>query len=244
MAWARTRCIPALLTALLGLAAVALPASAETLLFQAAQSGKQALDQGEGGGNPFASALIELLGRPALTLGDLPVNLRNLTEAKSQGYQSPDVPLSAATPGWSVAPARPGEKRIALVMIVSDYAKSGGAPSLPGALRDAGRIADALKGAGFETRSLIDADLAGMRAGLARFATESAGADVAALYVTGHGVEVGQRVYVVPGDYPVAERNRVLAQRALPLTEIAATPRAKTVNLVFYGGCRDDPLGE
>jgi len=37
------------------------------LHFYASQSGAETLDQGEGGGNPFASALIELLGRPTIT---------------------------------------------------------------------------------------------------------------------------------------------------------------------------------
>lgn len=31
-------------------------------VFYASQSGKSTLDQGQGGGNPFASALVELLG--------------------------------------------------------------------------------------------------------------------------------------------------------------------------------------
>ena len=40
------------------------PAHADTLVFHAVSSGQRALDKGNGGGNPFASALIETLGTP------------------------------------------------------------------------------------------------------------------------------------------------------------------------------------
>src|SRR5690349_17011993 len=67
---------------------------AEALVFHASESGKQTLDQGEGGGNPFASALIKILERPSLTLSLLPATLRGLTMQKSRRFQSADVPAS------------------------------------------------------------------------------------------------------------------------------------------------------
>jgi hypothetical protein len=42
----------------------------ETLLFHASASGRQTMDEGEGGGNPFASALIEILQKKEVRLGD------------------------------------------------------------------------------------------------------------------------------------------------------------------------------
>ena len=44
----------------------------ETLLFHASASGDQTMDEGEGGGNPFASALIEILQKDEVRLGDFP----------------------------------------------------------------------------------------------------------------------------------------------------------------------------
>jgi hypothetical protein len=41
-------------------------ALAEPIYLYASQKGKPTLDQGEGGGNPFASALVELLSRKTL----------------------------------------------------------------------------------------------------------------------------------------------------------------------------------
>ncbi|MBS0241505.1 MAG: caspase family protein [Proteobacteria bacterium] len=232
-----------------GLAALAIAlympaaAAAETLIFQAASSGQQTLDEGEGGGNPFASALIEVLGLPKVTLGEMPGAMRDLTTRKSAGAQLADVPKVATEGAWTLAPGAAGERRRALVIVVADYAKAG-ANSLPGAARDATRIANALRAAGFDVESALDLDLGAMRARLAEFSTRSAGADVAAVYATGHGVEVDGTQYMLAGDFPVAEGTAALKSHALTLADLAAAARAKRVNLVFWGGCRDNPLGK
>jgi Caspase domain len=220
-----------------------MPAHAETFVFHASQSGKQTLDQGEEGGNPFASALVEILARPSVNLSSFPTALQQLTLAKSEGFQSPDVPTSVKPANWSLVPAQPGESRIALVMVVSHYARSG-ARTLPGAKYDAERIASALLRAGFVTELALNLDLAPMREKLATFAMRSKQYDVAAIYTTGHGSEVGGLTYLLPGDYPLHERNRALPVRALPLREIARSAHARSLNLVFYGGCRDNPFQE
>ena len=224
-------------------------ANAEPLVFHASQSGQRTLDQGEGGGNPFASALIELLARPSLQLAELPAGISRLTAAKSRGFQKADVPAAVTGAAWQVLPVKPGERRIALVMVVSDYANSGGsgvdpAPSLPGAERDAQRVSKALEKAGFETQLAIDLSLPRMEETLARFAAKSAGYDAAVIYTTGHGVDVGGSVYLLPGDYPIAQRNGALPGSALRLSEISEGLRAKRVNLLFWGGCRDNPLAD
>lgn len=218
-------------------------ASAGTLVFHAVSSAQRALDQGEGGGNPFASALIETLSNPKVRLGDLPDALKALTHAKSGGRMAADVPAKAGPAEWTLVPASPGEKRKALVLAVSDYTKTGGAKSLPGAKHDANRIAAALTAAGFATEVALDLDQAGIKEKLAAFGSASRTADAAVIYTTGHGVEVDGRAYLIPADYPVKERNAALASRAVPLTDIAAAIHAKSVNLVFYGGCRDNPFG-
>lgn len=216
-------------------------AHAETLLFHASSSGKQTLDQGEGGGNPFATSLIEMLAQSRADLRDLPAALQRLTVQKSGGFQTPDVPAGLARPDWSLVPATSGERRIALVLVVSDY-RAGGAPSLPGAKTDAQRIATALQRARFETEVALDLDLMSMRQKLADFAARSAQYDAAAIYVTGHGVEVARTVYLLPGDYPVGLKDAALSDRAIRLADIAGSVYARHINLVFYGGCRDNPF--
>lgn len=219
------------------------PAFADTHVFHAVSSGQRALDGKNGGGNPFASALIESLASGHVKLGELPQDVKTLTAAFSNTKMTADVPRKPEPSDWSVVPAAAGEVRKALVLVVSDYSKSGGAKSLPGAARDAARIETALRAAGFDTEVALDLGLAGMREKLAAFGEASKSADAAVIYTTGHGVEVNGKVYVIPGDYPVEDRNAALADRALPLAEIASSIAARSVNLTFYGGCRDNPFG-
>lgn len=219
------------------------PLRAEALLFHAVSPGQKALDAGEGGGNPFASALIEALARPTLTLGDLPGALKSLTLEKSRGRMTADVPSTVTSAHWALSPPKDEEQRVALVLVVSDYSRSGGAKSLAGAKHDAERISTALTDAGFAINLALDLDRGEMEETLAEFRAISRDADVALVYTTGHGVEVDGRTYLIPSDYPVKERNAALASRAMPLATIAAAPEARSVNLVFYGGCRDNPFG-
>src|SRR5262245_57289470 len=139
------------------LCAPAIPAErpAPPLLFHASQSGERTLDEGEGGGNPFASALVELLAIEGLRLGDLPARLTALTVSKSHSFQLPDVPPKAVPQDWVFSPKPPADTRLALVVVFSDYSISG-APSLPGAKHDAARVAGAFERAGFQTRTRID----------------------------------------------------------------------------------------
>lgn len=226
------------------LVAMAWPCASDagTLVFLGSQSGAQTLDEGEGGGNPFASALIELLAEPNLPLAALASELQRRTQIKSRGFQLPDVPRSIDSADATLAGPHGEPRRIALVMVVADYAKAEGAQSLPGARHDAERIARALVAAGFETETAVDLSLGEMRAALAAFQNRSQSADLALIYATGHGVEVAGRVYLLPGDYPVSRRAAALSTRALALAEVAAAPAARRHNLVFYGGCRDNPF--
>lgn len=236
-------------TVVLGLASLLIgafarhsPLRAESLVFYAVTSGQQALDSGESGGNPFASALIEVLRRPTTTLSELPTELERLTAEKSQSRMAADVPHLGAQMPWPLTPARPGERRIALVLVVSDYSRSGGAPSLPGARHDAQRITAALQDAGFETETALDLDAMAMRQSLDSFLARSETADAAIIYTTGHGAEVDGEVYLLPADFPLPDGRGALENRAVTLADIARSIRARHVNLVFYGGCRDNPF--
>lgn len=216
-------------------------ASAPVDIFHGSQSGQETRDALDGGGNPFAGALIEALRQPRLSLADLSGLIEKLTSAKSEGLQQADVPRSIATPGWQVVPPAAGEARVALVVVVADYSVAQ-ANSLPGAARDADRVATALRQAGFATTKLVDADRTAIRLALLKFAADSAAAGSAVIYTTGHGVEYDGRVHLLMGDYPLQEGSDGLADHALRLSEIAEAARARTANLVFYGGCRNNPF--
>ena len=81
---------------------------------------------------------------------------------------------------------------------------------------------------------------------LAAFRRRSRKADVAALYSTGHAIELDNTVYLLPGDFrppgkleaPLVRRNTISVPR---MTRATAATRQ---NLVFFAGCRTHPLDE
>jgi hypothetical protein len=205
-------------------------------------SGGTTLDQGEGGGNPFASAFVNLFSRQSLTLDQFLAELGVLTLRLSRGFQHPEIRNTMNTADLLQLVPRPSiESRIALVLVFSDYRRAK-ARSLPGAKWDAGRVASSLVQAEFSTDLVIDPTRDRIDESLRRFATQSTLADVALLYTTGHGVEVAGTVYLLPGDYPVVEGNSGLARWALPIRDLAVNLQAKRANLVLYAGCRNDPF--
>jgi Caspase domain len=216
--------------------------STAPIYLYASQTGRPTLDQGEGGGNPFASALVELLGRKSLTFEAFRAELIELTQRKSRGFQQPEVQAPEALPGWQLLPKPETERRVALVLVFSDYSPSGKVSSLPGAKHDMQRVAAALDAAGFEVQRALDPTRAQLEVFLQRFAHRSEAADVAVLYATGHGVEVERVTYLLPGDYPAVEGTDALAEHALRLTALGSALRARRANLLFYGGCRNNPM--
>jgi Caspase domain len=234
--------IGVLIIGLLCFSMAPLPASTvEPIYFYASQTGKLTLDQGEGGGNPFASAFVELLARDSLTFKAFGAELVELTEQKSKKFQRPEVSARADLGTWQLLPKPPAEKRVALVVAFSDYSASGGAFSLPGAKHDLQRVATALDKAGFQVQSILDPDLAKLENALKEFGDRSAASDVAVLYTTGHGVEVDGTIYLLPGDYPLKQGSAMLKGWAIPLTTMGSALHAGRANLVFYGGCRNNP---
>jgi hypothetical protein len=212
------------------------------LFFYASSVGRATLDQGEGGGNPFASALIESLARDRLTLRVLTEDMADLTVSKSRGFQRPDLPSAVNLPDFPIKPKHSTQLYVALVLVFSDYSASGGAASLPGAKYDAYRVAAALKGVGFETQRLIDPTREHLGTLLQAFASRSGSAEMALIYATGHGAHVAGETFLLPGDYPLLDQGLSLESYALRVSELASVTRAKHLNLVCYGGCRNNPF--
>lgn len=217
----------------------AAPPSAVTI--RATQPGLQTRDHAADGGNPFASAFIELIGRPELDLSAFAMELATRTHVLSDGFQRPDIPAGIGAIAVRLGQAAAGERRVALVLVLSGY--SFGLPALPGARHDAGRIADALRRAGFETQLALDPERAEIPSILAAFADASADADVALVYTTGHGIEVDGAGYLLGRDFPALLGNHALPVYGIPLARIGAAMRARRANLLFYAGCRDAPFG-
>jgi hypothetical protein len=210
----------------------------QSLMYYAGAPGRLTQDRDRLGGNPFASALIEVLrGEPA-TLEDFTARLAAANAWHSGGWQQLQFPKKL--PRWKMDAAEHG-RRVALVLINADYSKTNGVYSLPGAAFDAKRVPEALKAAGFETTIVLDANAEGARKAMADFAERSADADASLIYVGGHGVQHKRIVYWMMGDYP--EQNaKWLPSHAITLDEIGKAGHARDVNLVLYASCRDDPF--
>jgi hypothetical protein len=216
------------------------------LVYYATGSGGTTLDTGEGGGNPFASALIEVAGEKTLRLRNLATRLGKRTAALSQGYQVVECRNDPHLPDWQFSKNYhlANEKRDALVLVVSDYSASGADMSLPGAARDERRIAAMLAQYGFSVLQGIGPRRHELTRALASFRHRSRGSDIAIIYATGHGVECDGTVYLLPGDYPVHEGfgRALLQQRAVSVNRLVSAASATTQNIVFFAGCRSHAI--
>jgi hypothetical protein len=213
------------------------PASPAALLYYAGQPGRLTQDRDEQGGNPFASALVDVLKQGPATLSDFTAELAASNARHSGGWQQLQFPKKI--PYWRMD-AKDSGKRVALVLINANYSAAG-VGSLPGAAFDAKRIPEALKTAGFDTTLVFDASPADARKAMDAFGEQSADADAALIYVGGHGIQHKRVVYWMMGDYP-AQDAKWLPGHAFAIDDIARAARARNVNLVLYASCRDDPF--
>ena len=224
----------------LALSKTAMPAPQASIVY-ATLPGGTTLDQDACGGNPFATALIELSQRQALNLRQLLPALRKSTIERSARHQVPTWERLPSNRTWTfpMLPGTRAEKRIALVLIVSEYLSLAN-PRLLGAAADERRIASMLAGHGFSVVQAVPPDRQALHGALRSFAAKSKGFDVAVVYSTGHGVEHEGSTYLLPGDYPFLRGygTTLLAQHAVPVDRIASACKAKKVNLTFFAGCR------
>jgi hypothetical protein len=230
---------------LLGAVAVA-PAVAQTmsisappLIYYGGLPARLTMDRDNQGGNPLASALIDVLRKQPLTLAEFGPELAGATARHAGGWQLVEAPKKLPDPKWTLA-ADGRQTRVALVLINSRYTAPN-VQSLPGARFDARRLPAALEAAGFHTTLLLDADDDAVRQALKDFAINSASADASLIFLGGHGVQHRRVVYWMMRDYPERDA-RWLPTHALSVAEIGAAARARSANLILYGGCRDDPF--
>lgn len=216
--------------------------STPTLLIYATSPGGTTLDAGNDGGNPFASALIEAARDPILRLKDLESTLRRLTLSNSEGHQTIECVGDHTLPGWRFAEdaTAPRQRRTAQLLVVSDYSALAPNASLPGAAGDERRVAAMLAQHGFAVDQGVGCTRSDLLAALTSFRRRSRRSDVAVIYSTGHGVQLEDTVYLIPGDYPIGEgpSRAQLKRHAISVTRIANAAAARSLNLVFFAGCR------
>jgi uncharacterized protein YgiM (DUF1202 family) len=108
--------------------------------------------------------------------------------------------------------------------------------------RDARAIAEALKGLGFETTLALDQDSSALKQALRRFTSKAKGADIAAVYYAGHGMEAGGENYLIPVDATL-KSDEDIDYELVPLDLVLkAVSGAKQLRLVMLDACRNNPF--
>ncbi|NNF76553.1 MAG: hypothetical protein HKN05_00860, partial [Rhizobiales bacterium] len=131
------------------------------------------------------------------------------------------------------------EKRVALVIGNSAYQH---VPDLPNPKNDAEQIASMLQSLGFAVHHKRDLSKAGMDRALLEFTNAAAGADVAAVFFAGHGLEVNGANYLIPVDSKL-RTDRTLTFEAVSLSDVmVALDDVKGVRIVLLDACRNNPF--
>ncbi|UVK49511.1 caspase family protein (plasmid) [Mesorhizobium sp. AR07] len=143
----------------------------------------------------------------------------------------------------SHAPAKAEDAKpmrgVALVIGESHYDNL---PALPNPANDARSVERLLGELDFDVTSVTDGDKAKLDRSLQRFVEDAAGADVALLYYSGHGIEAGGENYLVP----VSADPSSLAdagKNLVALSGLLAELKAKVpVAIVLLDACRTNPF--
>ena len=181
--------------------------------------------------HPLEGALGRLFRRALALAGGWTVSRTSLRRLAATAFLATLVVL-----GPGVAQA---EKRIALVIGNGSYREL---KSLPNPRNDAGDVAGALKGLGFEVITGADLDQAGMQGLIARFVREAREADVSLLYYSGHGFQLASQNYLVPVDAALRTADDVVRKTIDLRGLIEQLEGSKGIHLVFLDACRNNPF--
>jgi hypothetical protein len=139
----------------------------------------------------------------------------------------------------AVAPAHADGKRVALIIGNGGYKN---VPALPNPPNDATDVAAAFKRLGFAVNLLTDASFDDMRRGLIAFGQDAAGADMAAVFFAGHGMEVNGENWLIPVDAAL-KRDTDAENEAISLRSvILQVSNTTSLGLVMLDACRNNPF--
>ena len=132
------------------------------------------------------------------------------------------------------------DTRVALVI---GNARYDNVVTLENPAHDATAVADLLRQSGFDTVELAsDLKLQAFRRKLSDFELLASRADIAVVYYSGHGIEVGGQNYLVPTDAALA-RDIDVDDETVPLDRVLkAVAGARRLKLVILDACRNNPF--
>ena len=137
----------------------------------------------------------------------------------------------------SVALADEPLRGVALVIGETDYDDLA---DLGNPERDARAMDDLLGDLGFDVSRVLDGDADELREEIAEFVEDAADADVALVYYSGHGVELGGKNYFVPTDTDLSSPASA-GQSLVPVDALLAElARTVPVTIVLLDACRTE----
>lgn len=146
---------------------------------------------------------------------------------------------AAAFAGVTPTAAAAEGRRVALVIGNGAY---GNVPALLNPPNDASDIAAALKRLGFTVSLATNASFDEMRRGLIALGRDAAGADMAAVYFAGHGMEINGDNWLIPIDAAL-KRDTDAANEAISLQSVMLQlSNTTSLGLVILDACRDNPF--
>jgi hypothetical protein len=145
----------------------------------------------------------------------------------------------AAATGFAAAPAWADGKRVALVIGNSAYRN---VPALPNPANDAGDVAAALKRLGFAVTLIANASFDEMRRGLISLGRDAAGADMAAVYFAGHGMEISGENWLIPVDAELKNETDTANEAVSLRSVMLQVSNTTSLGLVILDACRNNPF--
>lgn len=137
--------------------------------------------------------------------------------------------------------AEEGGKRLALVIGMTNYIAAG---PLPNASRDAEAFEAFLRGQGFETDLVLDADRKGLAGALSNFSRKIGAEDTALFYYAGHGMQLHGENFLVGTDARLESEFDVAAETVALSEIISVLEKRAKIALVFLDACRNNPLAD
>jgi hypothetical protein len=139
----------------------------------------------------------------------------------------------------AAASASADGKRVALVIGNSAYRN---VPALPNPPNDAGDLAAALNRLGFAVTLITDASFDEMRRSLIALGRDAAGADMAAVYFAGHGMEISGENWLVPVDAELKKDTDALNEAISLRSVMLQVSNTTSLGLIILDACRNNPF--
>ena len=139
----------------------------------------------------------------------------------------------------SLAMAAHANQRVALVIGNNDYDRA----ALFNPVNDANALGDKLRGLGYSTVVLNNADRFAIEAALDTYSEMAARAEFALFYYAGHAIQVNGRNYMIPVGAKLASRRDL--KKLIPLQDVTdEVANASKLGVIVLDACRDNPFAE